>query len=180
MDDDDDEDDDEEDTKPSTFAEAQPKVAEMTPDARADCTSNQMWALSYSLVTGALYLDYARYYASLEAQQSESSSAAGISVLHVGSQQTYSSAASSPAVGSIYSPLPSTKPTILPDNDYLDRNLDGDDKRSAPGAQARKRPREDDDFADTDDGEQSPTHPQEQTQVDNTSPAKSGIVVHGE
>jgi hypothetical protein len=38
--DDDDEEDEEEDVKPSTFAEAQPKIAEMTPEARADCTTN--------------------------------------------------------------------------------------------------------------------------------------------
>lgn len=38
--DDDDEEDEEEDVKLSTFAEAQPKIAEMTPEARADCTTN--------------------------------------------------------------------------------------------------------------------------------------------
>jgi hypothetical protein len=104
-----------------------------------------------------------------------------MSVLPAESQRTYSSAASSPALGSIYSPLPSTRHAILQDNDDLDSNFGGDDGQSVPGAQGRKRLREDDDFADTDGGEQPSKHPQEQAQdVKNAPPAKSGIVVHGE
>jgi hypothetical protein len=49
--DDEEEDDEDEDVKPSTFAETQPKIAEMTPEARADCTPNLMWTLSLASVT---------------------------------------------------------------------------------------------------------------------------------
>ena len=96
-------------------------------------------------------IDYARYYASLEAQQSESSSAAGLSVPNAGSQRAYSSAASSPALGSISSPLP--RLAVTADNDESGSSSDEGRNYAGPVSNTgRKRPREDDDFADPDEG----------------------------
>jgi len=178
---DDDDEDDDEDVKPSTFAEAQPKIVEMTPEARADCANETIADARASLVDMTIFcLDYAKYYAHLETQQSESSSAA-VSLPNAGSQQAYSSAASSPAFGSISSPLPNTRLMTIQDNDDSDSMFDGDDKQSPPSAVGRKRPREDDELADTDDAEQPTTHPPDQApEAQNTTPGKSGIIVHGE
>jgi hypothetical protein len=125
-------------------------------------------------------IDYAKYYASLETQQSESSSAAGISLPNAGSQ-AYSSAASSPALGSISSPLPNTRHMTIQDNWDSDSMFGGDDKQSPPSAVGRKRPREDDELADIDDAEPPTTHPPDQAaEAQSTTPAKSGVIVHGE
>jgi len=176
---DDDEEDEDEEVKPSTFAEVQPKIVEMTPEARADCANETIVDALTSLVDLTIScLDYAKYYASLETQQSESSSAAGISLPNAGSQQAYSSAASSPALGSISSPLPNTRLMTIQDNDDSDSMFDGDDKQSPPSAVGRKRPREDDDI---DDAEQPTTHPPDQApEAQSTTPAKSGVIVRGE
>jgi len=56
--------------------------------------------------------------------------------------------------------------------------FDGDDKQSPPSAVGRKRPREDDELAETDDAEQPTMHPPDQApEAQSTTPAKSGIIV---
>jgi len=93
----------------------------------------------------------------------------GPSGLRSGSQQAFSSAASSPAPGSIASPLPVR--AIVADD--FDSNPDVA-KAMASGL-ARKRAREDDDFADEDEAEE--TEMAASGQATNGGPAKSGIVV---
>lgn len=112
----------------------------------------------------------------MEAQSPQSSTAVGPSGLMAGSLQTYSSAASSPAPGSISSPLPG-RALIAEDSDS---NSNSDAWRvlaSGVGGSGRKRARENDDFADADESEE-PTTPASAPAA-NVGPAKSGVMVQG-
>lgn len=99
---------------------------------------------------------------------------AGPSGLQSGSQKAHSSAASSPAPGSISSPLPAQ---ALIGNES-DSNSNSDTGRLLPEGLGRKRPREDDDFADPDEGE-DPSIPGSNRSGVGGGSGKSGILVQG-